>query len=216
MLSAPLVASGLRTLRRPEAAAEAAQPVIRAVGKRVPVLARDPLQLVRVAGAIQTTAGLLFATGRAPRLAALTLAATLVPTSLTTHAFWTVEDPEERARQRAHFLTDLSALGGLLIAAADTHGKPRSPTDPGTHSTTGIRSRPSGAPSKQPRPARHTRPRPSPPPSPPTPAERQEGARGLGQDRGAADPGPVSRPDQAVLRPMGFSGYGGYESDRGP
>lgn len=40
------------------------------------------------------------------------------------HAFWTVEDPQERALQRAHFLTDLSALGGLLIAAADTHGKP--------------------------------------------------------------------------------------------
>lgn len=26
--------------------------------------------------------------------------------------------------RRAHFMTDLSALGGLLIAAADTHGKP--------------------------------------------------------------------------------------------
>ncbi|WUF67185.1 DoxX family membrane protein [Streptomyces nojiriensis] len=120
----PLVTGGLRTLRRPEAAAEATRPVVRAVGKRIPALAWDPLHLVRVTGAIQTTAGLLFATGRAPRLAALTLAATLVPTSLTTHAFWTVEDPEERARQRALFLTDLSALGGLLIAAADTHGKP--------------------------------------------------------------------------------------------
>ncbi|AKL64364.1 MULTISPECIES: DoxX family membrane protein [Streptomyces] len=124
MLAAPLVTGGLRTLRRPEAAAEAAGPVVRAVGKRLPVLAGDPLQLVRVTGAIQATAGLLLATGRAPRLAALTLAATLVPTSLATHAFWKVEDPEERARQRAHFLTDLSALGGLLIASADTHGKP--------------------------------------------------------------------------------------------
>ncbi|MFD3698911.1 DoxX family membrane protein [Streptomyces sp. NPDC058646] len=124
LLAAPFVTGGLRTLRRPEVVAETAQPVIRALGKRIPALAGDPKQLIRVTGTIQTAAGLMLATGRAPRLAALTLAATLVPTSLTAHAFWTVEDPKERARQRAHFLTDLSALGGLLIAAADTHGKP--------------------------------------------------------------------------------------------
>ncbi|MGW0364596.1 DoxX family membrane protein [Streptomyces sp. NPDC002990] len=124
LLAAPFVTGGLRSLRRPEVATETAQPVIRAIGKRVPALAGDPQQLVRVTSTIQTAAGLLLATGRAPRLAALTLAATLVPTSLTTHAFWTVEDPKERARQRGRFLTDLSALGGLLIAAADTHGKP--------------------------------------------------------------------------------------------
>ncbi|MFG2987382.1 DoxX family membrane protein [Streptomyces sp. NPDC048258] len=124
LLATPFITGGLRTLGQPEAVGEVAQPVVRAVGKRVPVLAGDPLQLVRVTSTIQAAAGLLFATGRAPRLAALTLAATLVPTSLTAHAFGTVEDLEERARQRAHFLTDLSALGGLLIAAADTHGKP--------------------------------------------------------------------------------------------
>ncbi|GGQ19597.1 MULTISPECIES: DoxX family membrane protein [Streptomyces] len=125
LLAAPFVTGGLRTLRRPDTAlTEAAQPVIRAVGDRIPALAVDPPRLVRATGAIQVTAGLLFATGRAPRLAALTLAATLVPASLATHAYWTEEDPQERARQRAHFLTDLSALGGLLIAAADTHGKP--------------------------------------------------------------------------------------------
>lgn len=124
LLAAPFVTGGLRTLRHPEDVAEAVRPVARAVGKRVPALAGDPRQLVRVTSAAQAAAGLLLATGRAPRLAALTLAASLVPTSLTAHAFWTVEDPEERARQRARFLTDLSALGGLLIAAADTHGKP--------------------------------------------------------------------------------------------
>lgn len=125
LLAAPFVTGGLRTLRRPETGlAQAAQPVVRAVGDRIPSLAVDPQQLVRATGAIRATAGLLLATGRAPRLAALALAATLVPTSLTAHAYWTEEDPQERARQRAHFLTDLSALGGLLLAAADTHGKP--------------------------------------------------------------------------------------------
>ncbi|MGW5852267.1 DoxX family protein [Streptomyces sp. NPDC055254] len=124
LLAAPFVTAGLRALRHPEGVAEVVRPVAGAVGKRVPALAGDPRQLVRVTGAVQAGAGLLLATGRAPRLAALALAAALVPTSLTAHAFWTVEDPEERARQRARFLTDLSAFGGLLIAAADTHGKP--------------------------------------------------------------------------------------------
>lgn len=124
LLAAPFVTGGLRTLRRPERAAEIAQPVFLAVGKRFPSLAGDPQQLIRVTSTIQAAAGLLLATGRAPRLAALTLATTLVPASLTVHAFWTVEDPQERARLRARFLTDLSVLGGLLITAADTHGKP--------------------------------------------------------------------------------------------
>ncbi|MDA5283350.1 DoxX family protein [Streptomyces sp. NPDC054904] len=124
LLAAPFIAGGLRTLRRPEAVAEVAQPVAREIGKHVPSLAGDPVRFVRVAGAVQTAAGLLFATGRAPRVAALTLAASLVPTSLATHAFWKERDPHERARRRAHFLTDLATMGGLLIAAADTHGKP--------------------------------------------------------------------------------------------
>ncbi|MCY0927979.1 DoxX family membrane protein [Streptomyces sp. H27-H1] len=126
LFAAPLITGGLHTLRRPEAVAELAQPVARAVGEWVPSLklAADPLKLMRVNSAVQVGAGLLFATGRAPRLAALTLATTLVPNAFASHAFWKVEDHEERGRQRALFLTDLSVLGGLLLATADTHGKP--------------------------------------------------------------------------------------------
>ncbi|MFJ9341962.1 DoxX family membrane protein [Streptomyces sp. NPDC101733] len=126
LLAAPLITGGMHALRHPEAVAELAQPVARAIGERMPSLklAADPLKLMRVNSAVQVGAGLLFATGRAPRLAALTLATTLVPNALAGHAFWNVEDKEERGRRRALFLTDLSVLGGLLIAAADTHGKP--------------------------------------------------------------------------------------------
>ncbi|WP_051807697.1 DoxX family protein [Streptomyces sp. NRRL F-2664] len=154
LLAAPFITAGLHTVRRPDtASADLVQSVVRAVADRIPthpttvpdripadrtppadrisvsdrlpaLATADPRQLLRATGALQATAGLLLATGRAPRLAAVTLAATLVPTSLAAHAFWTEDDPEERARQRTHFLTDLSALGGLLITAADTHGKP--------------------------------------------------------------------------------------------
>ncbi|MFF8833333.1 DoxX family protein [Streptomyces sp. NPDC015131] len=124
LLASTFVSGGLHTLRDPGSVAPAAEPVARPVTERIPALPDQTEKLVRVNGAIQVGAGLLFATGRFPRLSALALATTLVPTTLAGHAYWTVEDPEERAAQRIHFFKNLSMLGGLLIAAADTHGKP--------------------------------------------------------------------------------------------
>jgi hypothetical protein len=47
-----------------------------------------------------------------------------VPTTLAGHRFWEHEDPKERFGQLSHFLKNLGLLGGLLIAAVDTEGKP--------------------------------------------------------------------------------------------
>jgi putative oxidoreductase len=69
-------------------------------------------------------AGLALATGRAPRLSALALAATVVPTTVAGHPFWEESDPQAKAGQKVHFFKNVSMLGGLLIAAADTNGKP--------------------------------------------------------------------------------------------
>src|SRR5690606_18347529 len=68
--------------------------------------------------------GALLATGRIPRLASTVLAGALVPTTLAEHPFWNETDPEARARQRIQFLKNLGLLGGLLLAAVDTDGKP--------------------------------------------------------------------------------------------
>ena len=62
--------------------------------------------------------------GRLPRLSALAIAATLVPTTLAGHRFWEAEDDKDRAQQRIHFLKNVSMFGGLLIAAGDTAGRP--------------------------------------------------------------------------------------------
>jgi putative oxidoreductase len=43
---------------------------------------------------------------------------------LAGHRYWQIEDPQQRAQQRAHFLKNVTMLGGLLIAAADTGGTP--------------------------------------------------------------------------------------------
>ncbi|GAA2295454.1 hypothetical protein GCM10010431_12140 [Streptomyces kunmingensis] len=124
MLASVFVTGGLSTLRSPERVAPAAEPVAVPVAARVPRLPEDPEQLVRINAAVQVGAGALLATGKLPRVASLALAGSLVPTTIAGHAWWKEKDPERRAQQRTQFMKNLSLLGGLLIAAADTHGKP--------------------------------------------------------------------------------------------
>ncbi len=38
--------------------------------------------------------------------------------------FWNQSDPQRKTDERRAFMTDLSLLGGLIIAAVDTEGKP--------------------------------------------------------------------------------------------
>lgn len=80
-------------------------------------------QAVRANAAVQIGAGLTLATGRMPRLSALVLAGSLVPTTAAGHAFWEEQDPTVKAAQKTHFIKNLSLLGGLMLAAVDTEGK---------------------------------------------------------------------------------------------
>jgi putative oxidoreductase len=84
----------------------------------------DPATLVRINGGVQVVAGLALATGRAPRLSALALAASLAPTTYAGHPFWEEKDKATRATQRIQFFKNISMMGGLLLAAVDTEGKP--------------------------------------------------------------------------------------------
>ena len=124
MLASIFIIQGYDTLRQPERVAPRAEKVVGPLKERVDQLPDDTEQLVRINGGIQLVAGSLLAIGRFPRLSALALAATLVPTTLAGHPYWEAEDDQERAQQRIHFLKNLTMLGGLLIAAADTKGNP--------------------------------------------------------------------------------------------
>ena len=99
-------------------------PVVRPLAERIPAVPAKTEDAVRLNGAVQMAAGLLLALGRFPRLSALALAATLVPTTAAGHRFWEAEEEADQAQQRIHFLKNLSMLGGLLITAADTAGNP--------------------------------------------------------------------------------------------
>ena len=97
--------------------------MVRPLAERVSAVPAKTEQAVRVNGAVQMAAGTLLALA-GPRLSALTLAATLVPTTLAGHRFWEADEETDQAQQRIHFLKNLSMFGGLLIAAADTAGRP--------------------------------------------------------------------------------------------
>ena len=76
----------------------------------------EPQTAALAASGVMFGAGALLAANRLPRLSALLLAATLVPTATATHAFWAEKDTPARREQRAHFLTDVGLLGGLLLS----------------------------------------------------------------------------------------------------
>jgi len=107
------VTGGVDALRHPGPRVEA----VRAAGLE------QPEKLVRANGAAQIVAGLGLATGRLPRLSALVLGASLVPTTYVGHPFWAEKDADQKAAQRVHFTKNLGLLGGLLLATADTGGR---------------------------------------------------------------------------------------------
>ncbi len=124
MLASIFVIQGYDTFRHPGRVAPRAESVVRPLAGRIPAVPAKAEDAVRLNGAVQMAAGSLLALGRLPRLSALAIAATLVPTTLAGHRFWEAEDGATRAQQRIHLLKNMSMFGGLLIAAADTAGKP--------------------------------------------------------------------------------------------
>jgi len=123
MLAAMFVVGGLDQLKHPGTKADTARPLVEKLAPAVG-LPDDTELLVRANGAAMVGAGALLALGRLPRIASTVLAATLVPTTVAAHSFWNEQDPKVRAQQRTQFLKNLGLLGGLLLAAVDTEGRP--------------------------------------------------------------------------------------------
>lgn len=132
-LARPLLASifiygGVNALRQAEGHAEVAKPLLdKTLGQqqdKLPdQLPTDPVTLVKIDAAVKIAAGSALALGKFPRLSALALVGSLVPTTAAGHAFWEAKDADKQ-EQIFHFLKNAGLVGGLLIAAADTEGKP--------------------------------------------------------------------------------------------
>lgn len=113
LLACTFVVAGIDALRHPGPRVE----MVRAAGLQ------SPETLVRANAASDLVAGLALATNRAPRLSALLLAGSLVPTTYVGHPFWAEKDKAVRKQQQTHFFKNLGMLGGLLLAVADTGGR---------------------------------------------------------------------------------------------
>ena len=124
MLASIFIIQGLDAVLHPDKKVPAAEPVVRPIAERASFVPDDVEQVVRLNGAVQLVAGSMLALGRVPRLSALAIAASLLPTTYAGHRFWETDDKQERTQQRIHFLKNVSIFGGLLIAAADTGGNP--------------------------------------------------------------------------------------------
>ena len=79
----------------------------------------DPEVAVRANGAAMLAAGTALALGVWPRLAAVVLAGSLVPTTLAGHPYWQVEDPAMRRQQRTHFFKNVGLFGGALLVLSE-------------------------------------------------------------------------------------------------
>jgi uncharacterized membrane protein YphA (DoxX/SURF4 family) len=133
LLASYFVVSGVKAVKNPQPLVAAAEPL---VDRLVPLakqyappqlansIPEDPAMLVRINGGLEVLGGLALASGRGRRLGALLLATSLIPSTLAKHPFWTRTTDEERAADKAHFLKNASLLGGVLIAAGDTEGRP--------------------------------------------------------------------------------------------
>jgi uncharacterized membrane protein YphA (DoxX/SURF4 family) len=129
LLASSFVYGGISTLRKPQDRVPGAAPIVEKVAEvadqQLPVqVPRDVEQWVKADAALKVGAGALFALGKLPRLSALVLIGSTVPTTLAGHRFWEEKDPKVQFEKIAHFLKNLGLLGGLLLAAVDTEGKP--------------------------------------------------------------------------------------------
>jgi putative oxidoreductase len=109
---------GLDAARLPGKRVDQAAPMLAAMRSIVPLPADDEL-IVRGNGAAQALGGALLVVGKAQRMSAVALAASLIPTTMAGHAFWVIEDSATRKQQRVQFLKNMAMIGGLLFAFLD-------------------------------------------------------------------------------------------------
>jgi len=129
LLAAPFVVLGVDALRQPGGRVEIARPVVEKLteqaDKMLPMqVPKDVEQWVRINAGVMVGAGTLFGLGRLPRLCALLLTGSMVPTTFAGHPYWAHEDEKTRKQQQIHFFKNVGLVGALLLAAVDTQGKP--------------------------------------------------------------------------------------------
>ncbi|WP_432557938.1 DoxX family protein [Granulicoccus sp. GXG6511] len=130
MLAGYFVVNGVKALKDPapyaaeqERFASTVVPLARKVAPEVATsLPQDTETYARVAGGLQVAGGLGLISGKGRRLGAGLIALSMVPQLMGFSAKGLT--PEEKALARNDLLKNVALLGGSLIAAGDTEGRP--------------------------------------------------------------------------------------------
>lgn len=123
MLASSFVIAGLDKLKNADDTAAQLSPILRRASESLPFPA-DEKMLARMIGGAQLGAGALLGLGKFARFSAAVLTLT---SALNTFVEWRSADistKEGRQARRAQLLKNISLTGGVLLAAADTAGRP--------------------------------------------------------------------------------------------
>ena len=115
MIASIFVIQGLDAFRHPAPLAQRSSPLL---DKAIPLLGlpNDKQLLVRANGVTQMAGGIMLATGFLPRLGALAIAASLVPTTLAGHPFWKEEEPQQQPAYFASRRREYGREAGARLA----------------------------------------------------------------------------------------------------
>lgn len=123
MLASSFILSGLDSLRHADRTARQLGPVLGRVSAALPIDASETTLARALAGA-QVGAGVLLATGKFSRAAALLLTATAGLTTLVEYRSATTDTKEAKAHRRSQLAKNVGLLGGAMLACVDTAGRP--------------------------------------------------------------------------------------------
>ena len=127
LLATGFVAVGVERLRNADQTAEQLAPTLSRIGGAVPAAAAatsNPALVARVVGYTQVTAGSLLGMGKFTRIASLLLAGTTALNTVVEYRNAEASTSAERKERRSQLLKNLSLIGGVLLSAVDTNGRP--------------------------------------------------------------------------------------------
>ncbi|MCQ9162900.1 MULTISPECIES: DoxX family protein [unclassified Arthrobacter] len=123
MLASSFILSGLDSLRNVDRTTRQLDPVLDRVSAALPFDASEKTLARAIAGA-QVGAGVLLATGKFARPAALLLTATAAVTTFVEYRSSATDTKEAKAHRRSQLARNIGLLGGALLASVDTAGRP--------------------------------------------------------------------------------------------
>jgi putative oxidoreductase len=123
LLSGIFVVAGADAAKEPGPRTAVAQQFMKKLG--IDLDDAEAATLVQVNGAVMTVAGTALSLGILPRVAALALIGSLLPTTLAGHSFWEHDEEPQRKMNQIQFLKNLGLIGALVSVLITGKGKGR-------------------------------------------------------------------------------------------